>query len=64
MNQWPFVVEPPDPSYTGQGGTVVTATRRAATVGAVISYGLTIAFDDDEDNHRTMYIDPDMIIDS
>lgn len=65
---WPFDVEPPDPSYTGLKSTTGTVTspprNDANSVNDVIAYGLTIGFLDDGGALRTMYIDPDMVIDS
>jgi hypothetical protein len=68
-NPWPFnAPEPPDARYTSltSGTNTVTSPARNAssTVGDVISYGLTIGFLDDNRKLRTMYIDPDMVIDS
>jgi hypothetical protein len=62
---WPFDLEPPHPSYTGlDSNTVISPPRNNANpVNAVIAYGLTIGFKDDAGDLRTMYIDPDMIID-
>ena len=67
VNPWPFIPPPPpDARYTAltsAGGTVTsTARNNANPAGDVISYGLTIGFKDDDGNLRTMYIDPDMII--
>jgi hypothetical protein len=65
---WPFKPPlPPDASYTAfaPNGTV-TATKNDGVnpLKDVISYGLTIGFLDDAQQLRTMYIDPDMIVDS
>jgi hypothetical protein len=44
---------------------VTSPPRNTANgIGDVISYGLTIGFRDDNNKLRTMYIDPDMVIDS
>jgi len=65
---WPFnPPTPPDARYTAlaANGGIVTSTPRNNDnpKDSVISYALTIAFNDDNGNPRTMYIDPDMIID-
>jgi hypothetical protein len=71
VHPWPFQgAPPPDPAYTGNtspgNGKVTTQARQAGTnnVGDVIRYGLTIGFNDDDGLLRTMYIDPDMVIDT
>ena len=69
VKPWPFdAPTPPDARYTALAsdtGTVISTPRNNDNgVGDVISYGLTIGFKDDNDKLRTMYIDPDMIIDS
>jgi hypothetical protein len=69
VNPWPFnPPQPPDARYTALAsgsGTVTSPPRNTANgIGDVISYGLTIGFRDDNNNLRTMYIDPDMVIDS
>jgi len=66
---WPFQDSPPpDPMYTGTKPLLkVTSPPKydqANPVKTVIAYGLTICFLDDTGRLRTMYIDPDMIIDS
>jgi hypothetical protein len=69
VNPWPFnPPQPPDARYTALAsgsGTVTSPPRNTANgIGDVISYGLTIGFRDDNNKLRTMYIDPDMVIDS
>jgi len=71
LRPWPFdAPEPPDPLYTalatgsGSGTVISPPINNHNGAGAVISYGLTIGFIDDNRRKRTMYIDPDMIIDS
>jgi translation initiation factor IF-1 len=69
VNPWPFnAPPPPDARFTALasgGGKVTSPPRNSANgIGDVISYGLTIGFRDDNDKLRTMYIDPDMVIDS
>jgi hypothetical protein len=66
IHPWPFNVAPPDAIYTAaKPGKVTTPARNNInTVETVISYGLTIAFQDDEGRQRITYIDPDMIIDT
>ena len=69
VNMWPFLPPaPPDAIYTGTAPSKkATSSARDTTankVGDVISYGLTICFKDDAGQLRTMYIDPDMVIDS
>ena len=69
VNPWPFnAPPPPDALFTALAsgtGKVTSPPRNTANgIGNVISYGLTIGFKDDNDKLRTMYIDPDMIIDS
>ena len=70
VNPWPFNPPlPPDALYTAVvssgSGTVTSPPRNTANgIGDVISYGLTIGFKDGNDKLRTMYIDPDMIIDT
>ena len=65
VNPWPFDdPTPPDALYTALAPGSVTSPPRnnKNPAGDVISYGLTIGFKDDDGNLRTMYIDPDMII--
>jgi hypothetical protein len=69
VSPWPFnPPQPPDARYTALAsgsGTVTSPPRNTANgIGDVISYGLTIGFRDDNNKLRTMYIDPDMVIDS
>lgn len=62
---WPFnPPTPPDALYTALApGSVISPPRNNANPPTtVVSYALTIAFLDDNGNTRTMYIDPDMII--
>jgi len=69
VDKWPFSVQPPDTSYTAiknaAGGATVTSPAKgpAGALGPV-SYGLTIGFKDDAGDLRTMYIDPDLVVDS
>jgi hypothetical protein len=69
VNAWPFKAPlPPDARYTAfaPNGKVTTMPRDngANNLKDVVAYGLTIGFNDDTNHLRTMYIDPDMIIDS
>jgi hypothetical protein len=69
VHGWPFQgPTPPDPMYTGAAsgnGKVTTQPRNAGNnPGDIVRYGLTIGFLDDDGQLRTMYIDPDMVIDT
>jgi hypothetical protein len=69
VKPWPFKAPlPPASRYTalasGTGRVTSPLRNTANAVGDVIAYGLTIGFKDGDGKLRTMFIDPDMIIDS